>query len=111
MPCPELAYAGILRPSKPKEQYDNPSFRAHCRKIAKELANQIQQYEKGRIKLKLVIGVDGSPNCGVSDTSGILMEELRSALAEKQISTPFHGIRYERLKEDITKLEKLIKTA
>jgi predicted secreted protein len=111
MPCPELAYAGILRLSKIKEQYDNAPFRAHCRRIAKELANQIQEYEKGGIKLKLVIGVDGSPSCGVSETFGILMNELRSALAEKQISAPFHGIHYARLKEDITKLEKLTKPA
>ena len=111
MPCPELVYAGILRPSKTKEQYDNATFREQCRKIAKKLANQIQEYEKGGIKLKLVIGVDGSPSCGVSETSGILMEELRSVLAEKRISAPFHGICYERLKEDITKLEKSIKTA
>jgi len=110
MPCPELACAGILRLSKTKEQYDNAPFREYCRKIAKELANQIQEYEKCGIKLKLAIGVDGSPSCGVSKPSGILIEELRSALVEKQISAPFHGIRYEHLKKDINKLEKMIKT-
>jgi predicted secreted protein len=126
MPCPELTYAGLLRPPQTREQYDNVMFRRRCRKIAEELANQIHEYETYGIILKLVIGIDGSPSCGVNETSkenackdklghkkvkgpGILIEELRSALDEQRISVPFYGIRYERLKDDADKLEKLIK--
>ncbi|MEM3665821.1 MAG: 2-thiouracil desulfurase family protein [Candidatus Bathyarchaeia archaeon] len=110
MPCPELAYAGVMRQPQTKEYYDNAFYRGYCRKIAEELANQVQEYENCGIKLKLVIGVNGSPSCGLNETMGIFMEELRSALAERQISTPFHGVRYGRIKEDIAQLEKLIKT-
>jgi len=126
MPCPELTYVGMLRQPQTKDQYDNVMFRRHCRKIAEEIAKQIQEYEKCAIRVKLVIGVDGSPSCGVSETSkgktcksmlehkkvkgpGILIEELRSALDERRVSVPFYGIHYERLKGDIIKLERLIK--
>ena len=125
MPCPELAYAGVLRPPQTKNQYDNVTFRRRCRKIAEELVNQVQEYEKCGIKLKLVLGVDGSPSCGVNETSkgktcksvleherakdsGILIEELRLALDERGISVPFYGIHYECLKDDVVKIKKYV---
>jgi len=108
MPCPELTYAGILRKSQTKNQYDDAKFRSHCKKIAEEIVAQIQEYIKGKIKTKIVIGVDGSPSCGVTD-SGILIEELQSILKKKGLTVPFHGIRYERLSEDIAKLKNLIR--
>ena len=126
MPCPELTYAGVSRQPQTKDQYNTIMFRNHCRKITKEIADQIQDYEKGGIDIEIVIGVDGSPSCGVNETSkgstcenmskngrvkgsGILMEELRFALKEKKISIPFYGIRYERLPEDLANIEKLLK--
>jgi predicted secreted protein len=108
MPCPELTYAGILRKSKTKNQYNNGKFRSHCKKIAEETVAQIQEYSKGKIKAKIIIGVDGSPSCGIIN-SGILIEELRSALKKKGFTVPFYGIRYERLSEDLAKLRKLIR--
>jgi predicted secreted protein len=126
MSCPELTYAGILRQPQTKDQYDNAMFRSHCRKIAKEIVDQIREYAKCGIKTKIVIGVDGSPSCGVNETSrgisceniskhkrvkglGVLTEELRLALKERKISIPFYGIRYERLTEDLVKIKKLLK--
>jgi predicted secreted protein len=127
IPCPELTYAGLLRPPQTRDQYDNVTFRMHCRKIAEDLANQVHEYEKCGIKLKLVIGIVGSPSCGVNETSkentrknrlghkkvkgsGIFIEELRSALNAREISVPFYGIRYERLENDVGNLEKLIES-
>lgn len=126
MPCPEFTYAGILRQPKTKDQYDNVMFRRYCRKIAKEIVDQIQEYTKSGTKTKIVIGVDGSPSCGVNTTStgktcksmaeqerakgsGILIEELHLALTEKNISIPFHGIRYERLPRDLVTMERMLK--
>jgi len=108
MPCPELAYAGVSRQPQTKDQYDNVTFRRQCRKIAEEIANQIQEYEKSGIKLKLVIGVDGSPSCSVNESCGIFMEGLRSSLQVRRISAQFYGIRFKHLKEDIDKLERLL---
>ncbi|MBX5328862.1 MAG: hypothetical protein QHH18_04920 [Candidatus Bathyarchaeota archaeon] len=114
LPCPELTYAGMSRPPKTKEQYLTTTFREHCKKIAEDIAEQIQEYEKCRIKLKLVLGVAGSPSCNVAgdlkvEDFGILMEELHHALSKRGISAPFYGIRYNRLLEDLTELEKIVK--
>ncbi len=126
MSCPELTYAGVLRKPQTKDQYSTIMFRSHCRKIAKEIVDQIQEYAKCGIDTEIVIGVDGSPSCGVNETSkgkpcknlskngkvkgsGILIEELRLALEERKSSIPFYGIRYERLSEDLANIEKLLK--
>lgn len=108
MPCPELTYAGSLRKPKTREQYNNATFRRHCRKIADKTTNQILEYAKGRVKLKLVVGVDGSPSCGVKETQGIFIEELHSALDKVGILPPFCGIRPESLREDIAEMKKYV---
>lgn len=108
MPCPELAFAGVLRQPQKREQYDSTIFRKYCRKICRELADQIEQYSEGGVKLKLVIGVNGSPTCSVDD-SGIFIEELRLALHKRGISAPFFNIHHKSLSKDIVQLEKLIK--
>jgi predicted secreted protein len=110
MPCPELVYAGLSRAPKTREQYEDLKFRKVCRKIAEELAKQISEYVQHEIKLKVVIGVDGSPSCGVKD-SGILIEELRSALDKIGVCAPFYGVSYKRLKEDAHKIDELIRLA
>ena len=126
MPCPELAYAGTLRVRQTKDQYDTVRFRNHCRKIAEEIIDQIQEYTECGINTQIIIGVDGSPSCGVNETSkenlrknlsnhdrvkssGILIEELRFALKEMKNPIPFYGIQYERLSEDLVEIEKLLK--
>ena len=126
IPCPELSHAGILRKEQTRDQYDNALFRQVCRKIAAEIVDQIREYSKAGIKAKIIIGVDGSPSCGVNKTSkinpckkmaesqsvkgfGILMEELYLELRKRKFSIPFYGIRYERLSEDLDEMEKLLR--
>jgi predicted secreted protein len=126
MSCPELTSAGVSRQPQTKDQYNTLVFRSHCRKIAKEIVDQIQDYKKCGISTEIVIGVDGSPSCGVNETSkgstcentsknervkgsGILIEQLRFALKERKISIPFYGIQYERLPEHLANMEKLLK--
>lgn len=126
MSCPELTYAGVSRQPQTKDQYNTLMFRSHCRKIAKEIVDQIQDYAKCGIDTEIVIGVDGSPSCSVNENSkgstcknmpknervkgsGILIEQLRFALKERKISIPFYGIQYERLPEDLANIEKILK--
>jgi len=123
MPWPELSYAGLLRQALSKDQYDTVMFRSHCREIAEEIVDQIQEYRKCGINIEIVIGVNGSPSCGVGEASmgssgrnmstresvegsGILMEELRFALEERSISIPFYGIGYESMREDLVEIKK-----
>ncbi|MEM3699623.1 MAG: 2-thiouracil desulfurase family protein [Candidatus Bathyarchaeia archaeon] len=109
MPCPELAYAGVSRQPKTREQYENAKFRGCCRKLTGEIADQVKEYADCGIKLKIVLGVEGSPSCSVKEILGIFMEELRSKLDKRGILAPFYGISFERVKNDIIELEKLVK--
>lgn len=125
MPCPELSYAGLLRRRLTKDQYDTPVFRGFCRKVAEEIADQIQEYAKCGIRTEMVIGVNGSPSCSVGGTSkrnlgedqqrqetveddGILMEELRIALREMEISIPFVAIGYRHLPVDLANIKRCL---
>ncbi|MGB9676655.1 MAG: CD3072 family TudS-related putative desulfidase [Candidatus Bathyarchaeales archaeon] len=108
MPCPELAYAGLSRTPKTREQYDTLEFRRICKKVAEELTRQISEYKRHGITLNVVVGVDGSPSCGVKN-SGIFIEELRLALDKVGVSAPFCEIDLKSPKESVTQIEKLIK--
>ena len=131
MPCPELTHAGLLRWSQTKEQYDTPAFRRHCRQIASNIADQIEEYLRNDFKVLAVLGVDGSPTCGVDETStgykggylpksvstkeakftkapGILIEELQSELKERKVAVPMKGVRDTRAIQDAAWLEKIL---
>ena len=130
MPCPELTFTGLRRWSQTREQYDTPMFRNHCRKIAVGLVDQIQQYMDCEMKVAVVIGVEGSPSCGVSETSsgytggkvreikrirkkrvkkrGIFMEELVSEMEKRHIVVPLFGVDDKRIRENVDKLAELL---
>ena len=114
MPCPELLYAGYKRWAQTKEQYDTPSYRRFCRKIAKQIANQIAEYTKNRVEVAAILGIEGSPTCAITKTTkgytggdpaesqkqkrekirekGILIEELEKTLTKMKIKTRLIGI-------------------
>jgi len=107
MPCPELTFAGLLRTSQTKEQYDTPMFRRHCQKIARELADQIQQYVKNGIKVSAIIGVEGSPSCGIELSQkehGILIEELIFELKKRSITLPLCSLNEKQVEESLEKI-------
>jgi len=112
MPCPELTHAGLLRPSQTKEQYDTPAFRRHCRQIASSTADQVEEYVRNGFKVLAILGVEGSPTCGVEETSiqeanlGILMEELRSELKKRKVEVPMKGARHAYASQGALWLEK-----
>ncbi|KPV61686.1 MAG: hypothetical protein AOA66_1656 [Candidatus Bathyarchaeota archaeon BA2] len=109
MPCPELTYAGLLRGIQTKEQYDTPAFRRYCRQIASGIADQVQEYSRNGFKVLAVLGVDGSPTCGVDETSpGILIEELQSKLKERKVAVPMKGVRHKYASQDAAWLEKIL---
>lgn len=108
MPCPELTYAGLFRPSQTREQYDIPAFRKHCRQIASSTVNQIQEYVRNGFKVLAVLGVEGSPSCGVEADLGILMEELRSELEKRKVEAPLKDVRLAYASQDAAWLEKIL---
>jgi predicted secreted protein len=68
LPCPEVSYLGMNRWGMTREQYDHPNFRAHCREILRVPLVQIQAFAQAGYELVGVVGMDGSPNCGVTRT-------------------------------------------
>jgi predicted secreted protein len=68
MPCPELAFGGLRRFWAVREQYDTPVFRAHCRRLATPIAQQIRADLAAGARV-VIVGIDGSPTMGVELTA------------------------------------------
>ncbi|MFP3984538.1 MAG: CD3072 family TudS-related putative desulfidase [Candidatus Bathyarchaeia archaeon] len=113
MPCPELIY-GVGRPTKTKEEYDSPGYRAHSRQIALSIVNQLEEYFKNGIKPVAVLGIKNSPSCNISDSmdeTGILMEELMSELKKRKLEIPIRAINTsETDTSDVKWLENILET-
>lgn len=117
LPCPELTYLGMNRWGMTKEQYDNPCFRSHCERLLEPMLQQVEGFVRGGYAILGVIGMDGSPNCGVSRTclgftggeigadvarqveaarmvegEGVFMEMFREALEKRGINIPFRAV-------------------
>ena len=92
MPCVEVMYEGLSRKARIKEQYDTPKFRSLCRQVARATVKLIQEYLRNDVGVLAVLGVEGSPSCGVKEPAGILTEELETELKKKEISVPFHEL-------------------
>ncbi len=117
LPCPEFTMYGSRRWGHVREQFDNPFFRSHCRHILEPAIAQLLEYA-GRpeaFDLLGIVGIDGSPSCGVSLTcmgnwggelcdgsglqetvgtlhmepqSGVFIEELHALLQENGLDVP-----------------------
>ena len=124
LPCPEFTLYGPGRWGHTKEQFDNPFFREHCRKILEPILTQMKAYmapgEQGRFSVLGVVGIDGSPSCGVSRTcsgcwggefsgrtdlqevlstchsapgTGVMMAVLKSMMEEEGSQLPVEGLK------------------
>ncbi len=115
MPCPELLYLGLAR------QVDRAAIttietedtrvawrmaaeqgQALCNKIAGNLVYQIEEYLKNGFEVVGVIGINGSPTCGVETTwangreeqgLGVFMQLLQAACRRHAIVLPLRGIK------------------
>lgn len=105
LPCPELAVDGLDRPPRAIEDYDTVEYRAMCSELAEEISRSVALYERKGVRVVALMGVEGSPSCGVSITntkvgaegtgaisvrgpgSGVFIQELRDRLEP-------HGVRF-----------------
>lgn len=127
LPCPETTYYGMRRWGHVREQFDNPHFRKHCKEILEPVIDQMKDYLSNGYRLDYVIGVNGSPSCGIDmscssykwkgeisrwesidyikgsleykEVPGIFMEELMSLLEVNNMKTKFIGIYENRIDE------------
>ncbi|ACZ18626.1 conserved hypothetical protein [Thermanaerovibrio acidaminovorans DSM 6589] len=68
LPCPESTFLGLRRCPMGVEQYDSPAFRRHCSRILEPFMDQIQDALQNGVQVLGVVGVKGSPSCGVTAT-------------------------------------------
>lgn len=65
MPCPEMLYYGSSRWGQVKQQYASPMFREHCRRLAGQMFDQIEDYRNSGHTVIGIVMRDGSPTCGL----------------------------------------------
>ncbi len=70
LPCPEFTAYGSNRWGHVSNQFDNVFFKNHCEKLLHNPICEIQEYMQNYEKFKVIgiVGIDGSPSCGVSLT-------------------------------------------
>ncbi len=109
MECPEQTLYGNPRPPKSRDDYDTPEFRAKCREIA---LRAMQTIENNASELITVLGLEGSPSCGVERTTrtiygshaeshreGHLIGALRQEMKDNGLR-PNHRSRAERERDE-----------
>lgn len=136
LPCPEMTYYGIKRWGHVKDQFDNPYYRKHCRNIFRPFVEQLQDYAANGYEIVGMLGIEGSPSCGVGMTctgnwggefstnpdlketldtvrmiseSGVFMEEASALLAEQGIIVPFLGIDEAEMADSVIKIKNFIR--
>ncbi len=104
LPCPEALYLGLDRWAVTKNQLDIPEFRRFCRSLIADYADLLEMLALQGVRLK-IIGIAGSPSCGVATTSngytggrvreaahervpgcGVFMEELLAELERRKVA-------------------------
>lgn len=137
LPCPELGFAGLKRWGQVKEQLDTPYFVKHCHRIFAPFLEQILDYRNNGYKLSAIIGVNGSPSCGVNVTcssnswggeiadwqnpgsisgkvkmigsSGVFMEQIKDLLASNEIIIPMLSVEEANPTASIADIKKFLK--
>ena len=118
--CTEQWVCGIKRWGQVKEQLSHPHYRECCQRLLQPLVQQLEDFAVHGYHLAGVIGIDGSPTCGVNYTcsgnwggelahtsfppqnletlhtipeAGVMMEELQKMLAAARLNIPFLAVK------------------
>jgi predicted secreted protein len=104
LPCPEALYLGLERWAVTKNQLDVPQFRRFCRDLIEGYVDLLEMLARQGASL-CIVGLAGSPSCGVITTSsgytgglpgaaehahvsgrGVFMEELLAELERRGVA-------------------------
>lgn len=110
LPCPEASFLGMKRWGMTYEQYDTEAYRAHCREILMPTVITLKELVKGGATIEQIVGVNGSPSCGVAFTcvgysGGEIEELLEESTLPKAGSAAHPGVYIEVLKELLEQAE------
>lgn len=137
LPCPELLLMGMRRWGVVKDQLNHPHAKEEMKKMIRPILYQIQSYHDAGYRVACVIGIDGSPSCGVNFTcrsemrkgeifsarefekllsdirieneKGIFMELLNSEMLAVGEEIPFFGINEEDMENSLKKIREELK--
>lgn len=132
LPCPELLLLGLSR------QVDitaNPTVMSEdtriakcmrekraqemCKKLTEDIIYQIQEYQKNEFEVIGIIGINGSPTCGVETTwaenkeyegYGEFFRILKEELELEGIQLPMTGIKSIQPEIAVEQVEKMIRS-
>ena len=68
LPCEEQDMCGIRRWGQVEEQLNHPRFRKRCEELLEPVVMQVRDFVEHGYTVSAVIGLDGSPSCGVNET-------------------------------------------
>jgi len=68
LPCPETFHLGMRRFGMTREQYDTPGYIRACEEILSPTLVQLMAFRDAGYAFEGLVGVDGSPSCGVTQT-------------------------------------------
>ncbi len=133
LPCPEMLVYGCNRWGHVREQFDNPYFRKKCRDMMTYIIYQLIDYTKNGNEIVGLIGIDGSPSCGVNKTcsssawggefldndeiedkikslkftaeSGVFIEEIKKMFEANDLNIPLIAIDEMKIYESIDSIE------
>jgi predicted secreted protein len=113
--CPELLHLGLDRQVERQSRRTIESEdtrvarlitaragRLRCQQIAEQAAYQVQEYSRNGFEVLGMLGINGSPTCGVETTwsegqeeqgRGVLIQELDRACRSLGLSLPTTGIK------------------
>jgi predicted secreted protein len=131
MPCPELMCLGLDRQVEPEtpntvesedsrvaKRMQDEQTKATCRQMTNEIIYQVEEYQKNGFDVLGVVGINGSPTCGVETVwsndqeevgSGILIQYLKEECRQKEIILPMCGIKAYEPKQAVVTLKSIIK--
>ncbi len=115
MECPEVMHLGLDRQvvagsertiesedTRVAQLMEAPAGRACCRDVASRVARQMEEYVRNGFSVVGVLGVNGSPTCGVETgwradaevaEPGVLIRELRVACEQRGLSVRVRGVK------------------
>ena len=133
MPCPELLYLGLDRqaeagaPATVEVEDTRVAWRmredpaqALCGKIVNGLIYQLEEYRKHGFTLVGLVGINGSPTCGVETAwsndqetpgPGVFIQRLKEELDKKGFLLTMRGIKAYQPKQAIAAVRELLDNA
>jgi len=69
MPCAEMTCLGMKRWGQTREQYESVAFTERCGALSLDTAAQVEEFLRCGYDVVGLVGVDGSPTCGVHSSA------------------------------------------